>query len=145
MLFKENNFLKYLSNKINYDISNLNLITCIVNGNRMFSGWKEKNHSVRCVHEMCNYIDTGIISVGIIETNESKDIKEFRLWKGECFSPEDLVDYIENDKVHNPLFNALVQYWNITKVRGKQILLLSYAIDQNLLIDEYSKTFKINS
>ena len=85
-LFKDNDFRKYLSNKLGWSIENNDkLSTCIVLGNRMYSGLIVDGHPVRGIYELANYIDTGDILVQGGVLNQ---------WRADSFTSEDLIRYL---------------------------------------------------
>ena len=59
--------------------------TCIVTGNRIFTGYAIGDHPVRPAYEMIN-----ILVGGSIQIND----EEFRVWRKPEFEPQDLLDYL---------------------------------------------------
>ena len=107
----------------------------------MFSGWKENNHSGRCIHEICGFIVSGKINFGILKSDNTYDKWEFLSWKGIKFTSEDLINYIEKDSLHTPIINSLEPYYKLIKIHGKTICTKTYVLNLEYLREEYSKSF----
>ncbi len=146
-LFKKSTFRDYMGTLIDIKISKeIKIVTCIAMGNRMFSGWEERGHQVRPVHELCNIIDSGIIAVRAMKGSEQNDhIENIKLWENENFCANDLENYIYKDSLHIPRFNNMLEIEEGVQLKGKRIIRKSYAMDLFNLHKEYSKKFKIET
>jgi hypothetical protein len=73
------------------------LLTCIVTGNRMFTGYRMGEHPVRSVYELTAFLAEGTVKIG-------DQIRCF--WKGSHVSAEDLVAYLK-ESLHVPQLEAM--------------------------------------
>ena len=101
-LFSENiNFKKHLATRLGLKdgvLDNVTVVTCIVTGNRIFSGYRVGRHAVRQAFELANVIEEGKLVI-----NSS----EYSLWKGNEFHVSDLIRYIEHDVLHVVFFGEM--------------------------------------
>jgi len=88
----EPTFAKYISQKVGWEINADNVCTCIVLGNRLFSGYKLQNHPVRSVFELSHFITEGDVRY--------QDDNTYSLWQGTEFGEEDLINYLVKDVFH---------------------------------------------
>lgn len=74
--------------------------TCIVTANRMFSGYHLDGQPIRHAHEMLNLLSTGTIGMpGTL----------LRVWRAEKFSTDDLVDYVRGDSITKDANEAMIE------------------------------------
>ncbi len=93
-------FREYLGELLDWSIPSDSLIvTCIVTGNRMFTGYKTNSHAIRSIYELTTFMNSGEISLG----SQTR-----RLWRGQTLTEDDLYDYIVNDLIHKLLFDSLI-------------------------------------
>ncbi|MGL1932729.1 MAG: hypothetical protein OCC45_13370 [Desulfotalea sp.] len=142
-LFQDVGFQSYLKKRtgiVKFD--DLQIVTCIVMGNRMFSGWKEQGHNVRPIHELCNIIDNGTIRSRVIKGfNTIKHMGNLKLWKGDSFCGQDLDNYISTDFMYAPRFRSMFKTQTGIKLEGKKIIRNSFALNYLDLNKEYTKSF----
>ena len=106
------------------------LHSCIVTGNRMFSGWIEAAVPVRPLYEMCNVVENGKMKVRASRGRDREvEVMTLKLWREECFDPLDLVAYIEKNSLHEPRFNAMKPWAETTCIREKALTLETYLMD----------------
>jgi hypothetical protein len=128
-LYQSIEFRSYLSNKLEWKISDEKLVTCIIISNRMFLGYRINGHVVRGSWETVNYIDSGIVKMA----GEEKCF-----WVNSEFQGKDLHDFVEKDILHAHLYNALVPS-NITYSFGKHSLKqMSYIMDMGLVAKNFN-------
>jgi hypothetical protein len=142
-LFGNLEFREYFGKRINYEnVSELKLVPCIVMGNRLFSGWKEKGCCVRPIHELCNVISSGEIVVNQLDSQgKSINLGYFKLWEGNCFSGRDLEKYIMSDSLHKPQFESMESVEGGVKIRSKTIIQKTFALDIMSLHQMYSGVY----
>jgi len=122
------------------------LHTCIVTGNRMFSGWKEQGHSIRTIYELRNFIDSGQISAQLLDLDiKSLDTQAISLWKGTAFSVEDLVDYIEKDSLHTLYFDSMIKKESETSFGNISIIQYKYDLNATQFLQKASSKFRLIS
>lgn len=103
-------------------LNNIELVTCIATGNRMFSGWNEKGHKVRPIHELCNVIESGEIGVRMIKgMNINNRVGKIHLWNSKNFCDLDLENYISGDSLHTHKFNSMVEFLTVVKYKKKKL------------------------
>lgn len=124
-LWKEEDFKNYISRRINLSIP-IQIYRCIVTGNKMFGGWQAEGINVIPIHELINVINTGKISVKEFDLGEQTlEGITFKLWSKDNFNVNDIIDYIENNSLHQCFFlsmetqkqNIHIGSVNITKNR----------------------------
>lgn len=94
-------FQKYLASrlKLKNDFSeDIKIVSCIVTGNRIFSGYRVGKHAVRQLFELANVVDEGRVPINSVE---------YSLWQEDRFHAADLVRYIEQDFLHSLFFAAM--------------------------------------
>ena len=96
--FNNDSFRKYFSEKIGWVISpQTKFCTCIVLGNRVFSGYRINGHPVRSTFELCHFIDEGRV--------EHQDGNTYYLWESDIFKASDLMNYLMHDHFHKVQFD----------------------------------------
>jgi hypothetical protein len=144
-LWKEQSFQDYLSTKLKHSLPS-KLYTCIITGNRMFSGWREQGHSIRPIYELRNIVQSGEISAKLLDvsdkTLEGQTLRVWKVWKGDTFKVEDLIEYIEKDSLHQCYFDSMsikdencIGYNTITRK--------TYKLDEEKLFQEIDKKFEV--
>ncbi|MEG4083924.1 hypothetical protein [Microcoleus sp. POL10_C6] len=122
------------------------LCSCIVTGNRMFSGLREQGHSVRPIRELCYIISKGEIllnSYNIYDQDAGKkSIIKFKLWKEDQLKAEDLLGYIQEDSLHKCYFNSLSRSEQTIKLKNKSLVQESYAFSPERFFDELVDNFR---
>jgi hypothetical protein len=97
--FSNHIFRQYISDKLGWPIDgSKKVVSCIIMGNRMMSGYRCEDHPVRGFYELANFIYSGEVAF--------RDGK-FCQWEGDEFSSKDLFDYLENDSFHSLLFECM--------------------------------------
>lgn len=100
-LLEDAKFVDYLFTKLEWQGSTFtDVITCIVTGNRLFSGHRVEGHPVRPIYELCNIFNEGRIVVGEFE---------YCLWSDGRFDVLKAVEYIRDDAFHSIYFESMVE------------------------------------
>ncbi|MDB6067909.1 MAG: hypothetical protein JWR26_4117 [Pedosphaera sp.] len=140
-LFADNKFRRFVSNVAGFDVTRcVGFTTCIVTGNRMFSGHREAGHAVRNIHELENVIAGGglVLAPFPEDPNEPKGA-EIRVrvpsWAGEKIAASDLVEYIERDSWHVPAFKAMDFYDEVVAFGKRTLRMKSFMLDVGLYRD----------
>lgn len=143
--WKEQSFKDYLSSKIGFNSSlPSELYTCIITGNRMFSGWSEQGHSIRPIYEFRNIVQSGKISPKLLDiSDKTLESLTFRVWKGDTFSVEDLIDYINGDSLHQYYFDSMISIKEELRISNVTISKKTYALDVKKFLQEVVKKFEI--
>ena len=120
--FRNKAFTEYISGSIQWQIPfPAKPVTCIVVGNRMFSGYRLNGHAVRGSYELVQFIKEGIV-VG------SKG-NHISLWTGENFTGEELRKYIVHDSVHKEIFRCMEPYIEKFQFDDKWLHIHSYCLN----------------
>jgi len=147
-LWQQEPFRTYLATKIKTQ-SPLpsQLCSCIVMGNRMFSGLREQGHSVRPIRELCYIISKGEIllnSYNIYDKDAGKKsiLIKFKLWKEDQLKAEDLLAYIQEDSLHKCYFNSLIRIEKTIKLKNKSLVQESYAFSHERFLEQLVDNFR---
>jgi hypothetical protein len=120
--FKDQAFTEYISRSIQWYIPfPPKPVTCIVVGNRMFSGYRLNGHAVRGSYELVQFIKEGMV-VGSKGDRVS-------LWTGENFTGEELRKYIVHDSVHKKIFQCMEPYVEKYQFDDKWLHIHSYCLN----------------
>jgi hypothetical protein len=123
------------------------LCSCIVTGNRMFSGLREQGHSVRPIQELCNIISKGEIllnSYNIYNQDAGKKSINIKitLWKENKLKAEDLLAYIQEDSLHKCYFNSLSISEQTIKLKNKSLVQESYSFSPERFLEQLVDNFR---
>lgn len=114
---------------------NQELKTCIIFGNRHFSGYKYSRHPVRYIYELYT-----ILTDGIIESEAGC----WRIWKNETYSHRDLLNFLDDKKSFiNLSYNALNKNLIRMKALDKKIQFVTYSLDQIETIKQFDKNLTL--
>lgn len=143
--WKEQSFKDYLSSKIRFNSSlPSELYTCIITGNRMFSGWREQGHSIRPIYEFRNIVQSGKISAKLLDLpDKTLEGQSFRVWKGNTFNVKDLIEYIEKDSLHQCYFDSMMSIKDENRIGNITITRETYALDVEKFFQEIDKKFAL--
>ena len=108
------------------------VLTCVVSGNRVFNGYVVGDHPVRPAYELMNMVSEGRIGVG----EES-----VRVWRGEDFEPQDLVDYLEGTTIHADFFDALEESALQYDFGGASLVQWTYVFDAVSYVDVVTERY----
>jgi len=101
--FNRKNFRKYIENKLGWHFdSTTELVTCIVVGNRMFTGYRINGHAIRASYSLVHFIKEG--------TCVNQEGESICFWVKNEFTSEDLRQYIVEDLMHRTMFDSMEQY-----------------------------------
>jgi hypothetical protein len=150
-LWQQEPFRTYLAKKIKTQPHlPSQLCSCIVMGNRMFSGLREQGHSVRPIQELCNIISKGEIllnSYNIYNQDAGKksiNIK-IKLWKENKLKAEDLLAYIQEDSLHKCYFNSLNRSEQTIKLKNKSLVQESYFFSFERFLEQLVDNFRFTT
>lgn len=140
-LLKDAQFRRSVSTVAGFDVTSYaGLTTCIVTGNRMFSGHREGGHAVRNAHELENVIIGGkLVLLPFAEDPAKPDSPKTRVrvnsWQGSELSASDLVRYIERDSWHAPAFSAMYPHDEVIPFGRRSLRFKSFMLDVGLYRD----------
>ena len=96
--FEKGSFIEHITQKTALDLTGIKeLVTGIIISNRLFIG-NVFAYSVRNIHELHNFITSGII-----HTQEG----QFNTWRGNTFSLMDLKEYLYDNKIFQLLYDII--------------------------------------
>ena len=122
-----------LMRRLNWKLDEFDgILTCIVTGNRLFNGYKIRDHPVRQAYEMANMIRGGTALIGE---------EEFRLWRDTNFQEQDLLDYLDGSTLHAELFNAMEEVTFQYTFEGGTMNVSTFALYPEGLEDAVSRKF----
>jgi hypothetical protein len=127
-------FIAWLRKKTGLAIpAHPHLATCVVMGNRMFSGYNEDGHCVRNIYEIENAIAGGIVQTAFpmraADPYGPKVHLETRIWEGEHLTSKDLVEYLGDHPLYNMAFEAMFEHDNEITFGDKRLVFRSFAQD----------------
>jgi len=98
-----------------------NIITGIITANRMFSGYKTRQHSIRQAHEFINVVMKGTVST--IEGGTKR-----RFWKNDSFQVSDLISYLNGDSIIKEQFDELEPWERTSSFNSFEMVSHSYLL-----------------
>jgi hypothetical protein len=107
------------------------LFTGIVIANRIFNGAEFNGHPVRQAHELINVLLTGTIGGDV----------EFKFWKEDAFTTQDLINYLARDSVATKSFEAMEPFPVETDFGGRLLVFESYAINPQRQLKIMEETY----
>lgn len=111
------------------------LRTCIIFGNRIFSGYTKSRHPIRYIYELHTVIRDGTIN---------STYGKWSMWKEDAFSHQDLLNFIStNNSLTTYQLNSLSKRQEKINVDGKQILFDTYYLNIKSLYKEFDKYYRI--
>lgn len=137
LAFKDKAFRNnYLRNwGIEYKCQNIR--TCIVFGNRLFSGYNCLEHPIRYIYELDTVLNTGRIR---------SEFGEWNFWEGDAFLHGDLIKFLsENDSLCNLNQKAMESVSMEMIALGKKVIFNTYAYNIIEAIKMYDSNFNIIS
>ncbi|MFC1761898.1 hypothetical protein ACFL6U_07430 [Planctomycetota bacterium] len=101
--FNRINFKKHIENKLGWCFdSTTELITCVVVGNRMFTGYRIDGHAIRASYPLVHFIEEGTL------VNQERETICF--WAKDEFTGEDLRQYIVEDLIYKTMLDSMEPY-----------------------------------
>lgn len=113
--FRKNNFKNW-----GIEDKNQNIRTCIVFGNRLFSGYRCDilKHPISYVYEL-----NTLLNIGKIESNLGK----WSVWNGEEYDHKDLINYLtEGNSLAQMNFEAMDNISKTMTIEGKKVVFKTY-------------------
>lgn len=128
-----NNYLKNW--RIEYKGQNIR--TCIVFGNRLFSGYNCLEHPIRYIYELDTVLNRGRIN---------SEFGEWNFWEGDTFSHSDLIKFLsETDSLYSLNFKAMESVSMQMITLDKKVIFNTYAYNIREAIKMYDSNFNIIS
>jgi Holliday junction resolvase-like predicted endonuclease len=135
--FSDRRFAKQFLSQFGLKYLNQNYRTCILFGNRIFSGYRYSHHPIRYVYELNTLLTTGKIT---------SNVGEWKIWKGEYYTHEDLIRFLDEDNSFITLgFRAMQKVQRYMHIKGKKVIFQTYALNQLSLFEEYDRELAIIS
>lgn len=117
------------------DYENQNIRTCIVFGNRLFSGYNMLEHPIRYIYELENVLNYGTIN---------SDLGKWSIWSSKEYAHQDLINYLsENNSISQMNFEAMENVNKTISVEGKKITFRTYAYNIIKGFQIYDEKLKI--
>lgn len=114
-------FWQYISSITGWSLSaGTTIVTCIVTGNRMFTGYRLGESPVRSVHELVAFVNHGTVSMG-------DQVRKF--WKSDTLTTEDLIAYLQEDLLHRPQLDAMESLRHQYSFDGLLVYEEAFALD----------------
>lgn len=114
---------------------NQNIRTCIVFGNRLFTGYNLFSHPIRYIYELDMVLNKGIIY---------SEIGDWSVWKDETFSHDDLLDFLSDDRSFIRFNYESMNEVNETMfVKGKKIIFKTYLFNIAYSFQQYDSNLRI--
>ena len=115
----------------------LDMVTCIVSCNGMFPALSLEDHPIRRFWELTNMIDSGDVRFGVVNVEEGTDgtyinqdeVMERNVWEGSTLTPRFLRRYIQEDLLHKPIFEAMVEVERRYRIENKNIIFSTFGLD----------------
>ena len=122
--FEDPVFRKNFLRNIKINDNNQTVRTCIVFGNRLFSGYTGTNHPIRYFHELGNILNEGVGRYTI----DGKVVHEERIWKNISFSHEDLIDYLSDDNsIAKARLDSMEETCKHLRIKGRNIIFKTFS------------------
>lgn len=117
--FSDKGFRKKYLQGLGVEEKNRKIMTCILLGNRLFTGYTGLDHPIRCFHELDMILNKGVV-VGPEQT--------MRIWKNEEYSSEDLIEFLsDKDSFICKLEDALNKRNEIMRCNGNVVEFETYS------------------
>jgi hypothetical protein len=105
--------------------------TGIVIANRIFHGAAFGGHPVRQAHELINVLRSGTIGGDA----------DFKFWKGEAFSTDDLIEYLAGDSVAKKQLQAFERHPITIDLGGRLLIFESHALDPQKQVEIMTESY----
>lgn len=133
--FSNQKFREYISQKLGWPIDgSKKVVSCIIMGNRMMSGYRCNGHPVRGFYELANFIYSGEVAF--------RDGK-FCQWEGDEFSPKDLYEYLEKDSFHSLIFDSMFPHDIVYGFSKYTIRYKSFYTNYETIFQKYKENFQV--
>lgn len=133
--FNDKNFRRTYFKAWGIEDKNQNIRTCIVFGNRLFTGYNKFAHPIRYIYELDMVLNKGIIY---------SELGQWSVWKGETFTHTDLIDFLSEDRTfirHN--FESMDEVNETMLVKGKKLIFKTYAYNIAKSFQKYDLKLRI--
>ncbi|MFR3567663.1 MAG: hypothetical protein ACLTUR_06655 [Paraclostridium sordellii] len=133
--FNDKSFRKKYFKNWGIEDKNQNIKTCIVFGNRLFTGFNNNSHPIRYIHELDMVLNKGIIF---------SEIGRWSVWKGDEISHDDVMDFLSDEKSFIRFnFESMDEVEEFIYAKGKKITLKTYAYNMKKSILLYDSNLRI--
>jgi hypothetical protein len=133
------NYQVDLGRRLNIDFSKIiRVVYLIVPSSRRIFGHHISGYPVRHVHELINFLDTGIWKFKLPDG----DVNVFHLWKADSFELSDLVEYCGIGSPHSELFAAM---YNVEEQFSQRMIRDKYALSLNDAITNLSDSYRVST
>lgn len=114
-----NNYLKGLQG---VSIKERSIRTCIIMGNRLFTGYDKAEHPIRYIYELDMILNSGVIR---------SSMGSWRIWADEEYSHNELIKFLSEDSFVQWNHQAMVPVEKVMRCDGKLVKFLSYSFNVN--------------
>ncbi|TAL05649.1 MAG: hypothetical protein EPO07_03275 [Verrucomicrobia bacterium] len=147
-LFERPDFAHYMREKTGLAMQNITgLTTCVVTGNRMFTGYEVNGHAVRNVYEIENAIMGGAAQFSfakdLLHPNGEYETFRFRFWNGKQLEANDLIDYIQRDSLHQIAFRAMKSSVQVIPFGRRELRFKSFLLDVQDFAEELRRHARV--
>lgn len=114
-----------------------NIHTCIVFGNRLFSGYSVNGHPIRYIRELDMILNNGRIY---------SPAGTWRVWRGEEFKHEELISFLSPE--HSLIisnFNSMESVEQYLFIKGRKVCFETYAFNVVKAMEQYDMLFNIEN
>lgn len=133
--FNNKEFRKVYFKNWGIEDKNQNIRTCIIFGNRLFTGYSKYAHPIRYIYELDMILNEGII--------HSK-LGEWSVWEGKEFSHNDLINFLSEDKSFVKFnLESMDEIHEKMYVNGKKIIFKTFALNICKSFKKYDSNLKI--
>ncbi|MFA9398747.1 MAG: hypothetical protein ACERKV_10850 [Clostridiaceae bacterium] len=135
--FSNKEFRKIYFKAWGIEDKNQNIRTCIIFGNRLFTGYNKYPHPIRYIYELDMVLNKGIIY---------SELGDWRVWKGKTFSHNDLLDFLSEDKSFVRFnFESMDERHETMCVKQKKLTFETYAYNVDKCLHIYNSNLKVVS
>lgn len=132
--FSDKGFRKKYFQSMGIEEGNRKILTCILLGNRIFSGYKGCGHPIRSYYELDSVLRTGRIG---------GNLGKWKIWKDDKFSINDLIDFLSEEKsIIRVLEKGMEKRKEVLKWGGKQIEFETYTYNILKAYKAIDETYK---
>lgn len=133
--FRDKSFRNNYFKALGIEYRNQNIRTCIVLGNRLFSGYNKLEHPIRYIYELDTTLNGGIIE---------SELGQWSVWNEKEYTHQDLIDFLSEDNSLSQLnFEAMDNVDKTISVEGKKITFKTYAYNFVKIFQIYDAKLKV--
>ncbi|MET7040549.1 hypothetical protein WBZ18_00525 [Clostridium botulinum] len=133
--FNDKDFRRVYFKSWGIEDKNQNIRTCIVFGNRLFTGYNKFSHPIRYIYELDMVLNKGIIH---------SELGDWSVWRCETFSHADLVDFLSEDRTFIRFnFESMDRLNETMFVKGKKIVFKTYVYNIAKSFQKYDSNLRV--